>query len=245
MESPLFSELPREPTLTQRVTRQLEEKIVASRLRPGDRLPAERELARQFGVSKTVVREAITALTARSLLEPIPGGGSVIRTPSAQVVTQSMTLFLRGTNRELDYARVHEVRRTLEIEIAGLAAERRTDADLARMEAILAEMAALGEPTRARYIEDDVAFHAAIARATQNPLFALLLDSVADIMLEVRRLGGQVPGSFENGMAHHRALFDRIKNQDVTGARQAMLAHLIDSEAIMRRGQQIQKGETP
>lgn len=244
MENPLFSELAREPTLTQRVTRQLEERIIASHLRPGDRLPAERELARQFGVSKTVVREAIMALTARSLLEPIPGGGSVIRTPSAQAVAQSMSLFLRGTNRELDYARVHEVRRTLEIEIAGLAAERRTEADIARMEEILTEMEALGEPTRARYSEDDVAFHAAIARATQNPLFALLLDSVADIMLEVRRLGGQVPGSFENGRAHHRALFARIKSQDVNGARQAMLAHLIDSEEIMRRGQQIQKGET-
>jgi GntR family transcriptional repressor for pyruvate dehydrogenase complex len=230
----LFTALPRESTLSSRVARQMETMITANRLRPGDRLPPERELARQFGVSRTVVREAVSALTARSLLEVVPGSGTVIRSPSAQSVTQAMSLFLRAGQPQPDYAKVSEVRRVLEVEIAGLAAERRTEEDLRRMEATLREMAE-SVRTRDDFARVDIAFHSALAQATQNELFGLLLDSVADIMVQVRHLGFAVPGATERTLRHHRAIFAQVERSDWEGARQAMREHLAEAEDTQRR----------
>lgn len=230
----LFTALLRESTLSSRVARQLEAMITASRLQSGDHLPPERELARQFGVSRTVVREAVSALAARSLLEVVPGNGTVICAPSAQSVTQAMTLFLRAGQPQPDYAQVNEVRRVLEVEIAGLAAEQRTEDDLRRMEATLREVAASAR-TRDDFTRVDIAFHSALAQATQNELYGLLLDSVADIMAQVRHLGFAVPGAAERTMKHHRAIFEQVQRGDWEGARQAMRDHLAEAEDTQRR----------
>jgi GntR family transcriptional regulator, transcriptional repressor for pyruvate dehydrogenase complex len=233
-ESDLFKAVPREATLANRVTGQIEALIVEGRLQPGQRLPSERELADQFGVSRTVVREAVRGLVAKGLLEVRPGSGTLIRSPSARAVSQSMTLFLRAGQPQLDYAKVHEIRRVLEVEIAGLAAERRTDADLARLEGILSEMAAIHE-NRDRFAQNDVAFHSALAAATHNELFSILLDSVVDIMLKVRQMGFDVPGSPANALKFHRAICEQVRASDPAGAREAMRAHLVDSESVMRQ----------
>lgn len=230
----LFTALQRETTMAHRVTGQIEQLIVERRLQLGDRLPSERDLARQFGVSRTVVREAVRALVAKGLLEVKPGSGTVIRSPSARTVTQSMTLFLRGGQPDLDFTKVHEIRRVLEIEIAGLAAARRTDDDLIKLQRLLDEMPTV-QHDRDRFAQNDVAFHAALAAATHNELFALLLDSIVDIMLKVRQMGLDVPGTTAHGINFHRAIFAEVKAGNVDGARQTMLEHLIDSEAIMHQ----------
>ncbi len=80
-----------------------------------------------------------------------------------------------------------------------------------------------------------MAFHAALAHATHNELFPLLLDSMADIMVKVRQMGFQVPGMPARALKHHRAVFEQVKAGDVKGARQAMREHLIESEDTMRR----------
>src|SRR5437868_4206273 len=116
----LFRTLPRETTLANQVSQQLEALIIERRLQPGDRLPAERELARQFGVSRTVIREAVRSLAAKGMLEVRSGSGTIVRAPNAAAVSQSMTLFLRAGYPELDYRKVLEVRSILEVEIAGL-----------------------------------------------------------------------------------------------------------------------------
>jgi GntR family transcriptional repressor for pyruvate dehydrogenase complex len=230
----LFTTLHRESTMAYRVTSQIEGLMVERKLQPGDRLPSERELARQFGVSRTVVREAVRALVAKSLLEVRPGSGTIICSPSVRSVTQSMTMLLRAGNADLDYNKVHEVRRLLEIEIAGLAAERRSVDDLARLEALLAEMPQL-QADHDRLARNDVNFHAALARATHNELFSLLLDSVVDTMLQVRKMGLDVPEAPAHGLLHHRAIFVAVEAGRPEQARQAMLEHIIDSETIMRK----------
>lgn len=236
---PAFEALEREATLAARVVGRLEEMIVAHELRPGDRLPPERELAQQFGVSRTVIREAITHLSAKSLLQSAPGGGALVRVPHRDHVAQSMTLFLRAGEREMPGAHVHEVRRMLEIEIVGHAAARRDDADLEAGRALLSEMRPLcareDEGTLETLVRNDVEFHSLLGRATHNPLFGVLLLSVADIMLEVRRLGLRLPGSRPNALKHHQAIWERVEARDEAGARRAMHAHLLDSEAVMRR----------
>lgn len=229
----LFRSVQREATLSTRVIRQIEDLVLQKKLTPGDRLPSERDLAEQLGVSRTVVREAIRSLVARGLLEVRPGIGATVRQPSAATVSESVHLFLRTGGSELTYPKVHEIRRVLEIEIAGLAAERRTTDDLAHLEAILDEMSAIGED-RERFAESDVNFHAALADATQNELFSLLLDSIADIMLEVRYSGFELAGAPERALHYHRAIYAQVKAGDPEGARDAMREHLKEAEETQR-----------
>jgi GntR family transcriptional repressor for pyruvate dehydrogenase complex len=236
----MFVTLVREPNLTGRVVNQLEALIVDRRLQPGDRLPAINELTQQFGVSRTVIREAIGALAARGLLEVRHGSRTVVSRPSAETVAQSMSHYLRGRTA-LDIAKVSHVRRVLEIEIAGCAAQQRTAQDLAQLQTLLAEMAAIVQAAgdrqqhRTRHAQADVAFHTALAYATGNDLFPVMLNSLVDVMMEVREMGFAVPGSLEKALQFHTNIYEQVKAGSVEGARQAMLAHLLDSEEVMRQ----------
>jgi GntR family transcriptional repressor for pyruvate dehydrogenase complex len=230
----LFQAIPRGSTLANRVTRQIERLIVEGQLKPGDRLPPERTLARQFGVSRTVIREAVRALVAKSLLDVRAGSGTVVRSPSTESVAQSMKLLLRAGQPELDYEKVHEIRRLLEVEIAGLAAERRTSEDLKGMEEIL-DRASKIQDNRDEFAQSDVDFHAALASATHNELFSLVLDSLVDIMLQVRQMAFGVSGMPSRALRYHQAILEQVKAGDPEGARQAMHEHLIESEDTMRQ----------
>jgi GntR family transcriptional regulator, transcriptional repressor for pyruvate dehydrogenase complex len=229
----LFQPLERHSTLTSRVTRQLETMIVENRLQPGDRLPSERDLALEFGVSRTVVREAVRALVAKNLLEVNPGSGTLVRRPSMESVARSMALLLRVGQAQVDYEKLHEVRRTLEVEIAGLAAERRTDEDLAHMDQFLA-----GAPAtwvdRDHFAQHDLAFHNALAQAAHNDLFLFVLNSLADIMLEVRRIAFGVPGLPQQAQTLHHAIVEAIREGDAQRAQQAMHEDLLYAEENLR-----------
>ena len=228
----MFKTIPRESSLSSRVEYQIENMIIQNHLQPGDHLPAERELARQFGVSRTVVREAVRALVAKSLLDVRPGSGTVVRVPTAQSLTQSIVMFLRGGQAELDYKKVLEVRRILEVEIAGLAAERRTAKDLQDLEEIIRAGSRV-QNDRYQFAKFDVAFHTALAYATQNRLFPLLLDSVAEIMIELRRMALDMAEAPARAYYGHRAIFGKVGESDSEGARQAMHAHLLETEELI------------
>jgi GntR family transcriptional repressor for pyruvate dehydrogenase complex len=248
----MFTTLSREPNLTSRVTSELEALIVENRLQPGDRLPSVADLAAQYGVSRTVIREAIGALAGKGLLEVQHGSGTVVSRPTASAVTQSMTLYLRAGQPQYDYTKVSQVRRVLEVEIAGLAAEQRTAEDLAAMEKLLHEMAEMVsgqseiQAKREHFVRNDVEFHTALANASHNELFPLILNSIADIMLAVRQLGFDVPGSPAHALAAHWGIFEQVKAGDRTEARLAMEAHLTTSEMIVRQGLALRRAaQTP
>ncbi len=224
----VFPTVARDESLVSRVTTQIEQMIHDRRLRTGDRLPSERTLAGQFGVSRTVVREAVRALAARELLHVQQGTGTLIRTPSVQTVSTSMRLLLGGAER-LDHAHLLEVRRLLEVEIAGLAAQRRTEADLARLAQNLAEAPPLCDD-RERFAQNDVDFHYALACATHNKLFPLFLDTIAPLLYSMRVLGATVKAMPERALYHHRAIFDAVARQEGDAARAAMRAHMAEAE---------------
>jgi GntR family transcriptional repressor for pyruvate dehydrogenase complex len=221
----------RSASLVQLVTDQIETMIRERRLVEGDQLPNERELCRQFGVSRTVVREAIAWLSAKSLLEVRSGasGGIVVRAPTAEYVSDSLSLLLSLEHDPSQHAKVLEVRRLLEVEIAALAAERRTTADLDKMTAILAAHEQVRDD-RERFAQLDLDFHVAMASATQNELFVVLLNSLRGISLSIRRLGYSTPGNPERALRYHRAILEQIGDGNVKGARDAMLSHLIEAE---------------
>jgi len=242
----MFEIMAREPNLTGRVVNQLEALIVDHRLQPSDRLPAINELAQQLGVSRTVIREAIGSLAARGLLEVRHGSRTVVSRPSAETVTQSMSRYLRAGQTALNIDKVSHVRRVLEIEIAGCAAEQRTAQDLVRLEALLAEMSAIvkaidnRQTYRPHYVQSDVNFHTALAYATGNDLFPVVLNSLVDVMLDVRELGFVVPGSLEKALHFHTAIYEQVKAGNVEGARDAMRVHLLESEEVMRQALALQ-----
>jgi GntR family transcriptional repressor for pyruvate dehydrogenase complex len=217
------------------VLESLERLITERHLRPGDRLPSERVLAEEFGVSRTVVREAVHRLVARSLLEVKPGSGIVVRLPSRQAVVQSVATFFQVGHPQLDPGKIFEVRRVLEVEVAGVAAERRTLEDLARLESILGDMQSRKRDAEA-FAKHDVNFHSMLAQATHNELFVLMNESIHDILYKVRQLGGIVPGSRDKAIKFHEAIYKKVRASDTKGARQAMLEHLADSEETFIKG---------
>jgi GntR family transcriptional regulator, transcriptional repressor for pyruvate dehydrogenase complex len=232
-QSGLFQPLERHSTLTSRVTRQLETMIVENRLAPGDRLPSERDLALEFGVSRTVVRESVRALVAKNLLEVRPGSGTLVRRPSMESVASSMALLLRVGQDHVDYEKLHEVRRALEVEIVGLAAERRTEEDLLLIERLLAEAPDTWND-RERFARHDLAFHNALAHAAHNEIFLFVLNSLADIMLEVRRMAFTVPGLPQHAQQFHRDIVMCIRDGDPQRAQEAMHEDLLYAEKNLR-----------
>ena len=141
----MFTAIPTEPKRADRVADQLEALILDNTLRSGERLPTENELARQYGVSRTVIREAVRSLAAKGLVQVTQGSGMVVRGMTNELASQSISSVLKQNARRVDVEKLLEVRRMLEIEIAGLAAERRTEADLDALRATLARIEHAGE----------------------------------------------------------------------------------------------------
>jgi GntR family transcriptional regulator, transcriptional repressor for pyruvate dehydrogenase complex len=229
----LFPRIAREPRLSDKVAELMLQGIVANGLKPGDRLPSERELGEQFGVSRTVIREAVRALAAKGVIEARTGSGLRVAAVDAEAVTESMRLFVHG-HTGIDYEQVHEVRTTLEVQIAGLAASRATNADVERLEHFCIRMAEAADDPEAGS-RADVAFHRAIAETTHNPLYVVMLDSIGDVMLEVRRATLGLKGRPAKGVKAHRQILARIAAQDESGAREAMRKHLADSWRVWQR----------
>lgn len=210
--------------LSDRVADSLLEHILAADLQPGDRLPTEAALGHQFEVSRTVIREAVRSLAARGIVDVRPGAGLTVARVAPAMASDAIRLVVRGS-AELTYDRVHEVRRTLEVELARLAAERATDDEIAELMRIqAAQVAAIDDIPRAARI--DTQFHRAIAAMTHNDLFIIMLDSLSDVMLQVRLQAMPTPNDRENGLVEHQAVLDAIRERDAAAARRAMSDHL-------------------
>jgi GntR family transcriptional regulator, transcriptional repressor for pyruvate dehydrogenase complex len=221
LEPALFEPVAREPRLSDKVAAMMLETILSKRLDVGDRLPSERELGEQFGVSRTVVREAVRELVAKGVIEVRSGSGLRVAAVDASTVRDSMLLFLRGGT--VDFENVHEVRTLLEVHISGLAAERAEDEDVEALRAVHERMQEETDVEAAA--RDDLEFHRLIARATQNDLYLVLLDSIGASLIDIRRenLGsGSAPATLEQ----HARILDAITAREPDGARAAMAAHL-------------------
>src|SRR5258708_5644190 len=134
-----LKQVPREERLADKVADLLKKAVLSGQLKAGDRLPPERVLGERFGVSRTVVREAIRGLAAKGLVEVRSGSGTVVARVGAGSVAETMQLYLRGAS--IEYGSIDEVRTMVEVHVAGVAAQRATDADLDAMRAALRAMA--------------------------------------------------------------------------------------------------------
>jgi GntR family transcriptional repressor for pyruvate dehydrogenase complex len=219
--------------LYEQIVQQIEESIVNGTLKPGDQLPAERELAQRFGVSRTAVREAVKALREKGLVEAYTGKGTFVTDGTTQAVRQSLDLMVKMGQPE-GQRHLAEVRAILEPEIAALAASRIQEPELATMREAVAVMDRSGQDPDA-YIEADLDFHLALAEGAANPLILSLLDSIVGLLREQRLRIFRVQGGPERGQIHHKRILDAVEKHDAETARQAMHAHLLqvrdDSQA--------------
>ena len=216
--------LVRTSRLYEQIVQQIEESILKGALKPGDQLPAERDLAQRFGVSRTAVREAVKALREKGLVEAYSGRGTFITDGTSHAVRQSLDLMVKIGQPE-GSTHLAEVRAILEPEIAALAATHAQESDLATMREAVAVMDRAGEDPDA-YIEADLDFHLALAEAAANPLILSLIDSIVGLLREQRLRIFKVPGGPERGQVHHKRILDAMEKRDAEKAREAMKAHL-------------------
>jgi DNA-binding FadR family transcriptional regulator len=201
--------------------------IHSGRLKVDAQLPSENELARIFGVSRPVIREALVGLQALGITVPRTGKGTFVA--SGQVKPE---LLLGGYGAE----HLTEVRRLLEVPAARLAAERRNSQDLARMTALLRAMAEQGDARQRNKL--DAEFHIAIAATSGNPLLAKLVGDLRAVLEQVSFLASYLTYRRDSAQAEHQAIFDAISQREAGRAEAAMSAHLsaIDkSMAAIRR----------
>jgi GntR family transcriptional repressor for pyruvate dehydrogenase complex len=210
--------------LYEQIVQQIEESILKGELSEGSQLPAERDLARQFGVSRTAVREAIKALQEKGLVDALPGRGTFVTNGDTNPMRRSLDRIIKsGETDGWDY--LVEVREILEPEIAALAAMRATGQDLSLMRDAVAVMDKTARDSDA-FIEADLDFHLALAEAAGNPIVLSLIDSIVGLLREQRLQIFRIGGGPERGQYHHRRILDAVARHDPQSSRAAMQAHL-------------------
>ena len=214
----------RSSRLYEQIVQQVEESIQKGALKLGAQLPPERELAEQFGVSRTAVREAVKALREKGLVEAYPGRGTFITGGTSYSIRQSLDRMMKMGQAE-GSGYLAEVREILEPEIAALAAKRADQEDLAAMREEIEEMDAAKKDPDA-FIEADLDFHLALAEAAANPIILSLIDSIVGLLREQRMRIFHVEGGPERGQYHHKRIMEALEKGDPLGAREAMKAHL-------------------
>ena len=207
----------------QDIVGQIQELIQEGVLKPGDRLPPERELAERLQVSRSSLREAMRALELQGLVVSRPGAGTFVSTESLD----SLISIIAEAREYLND--IFEVRHLLEPQIAALAAERAMPKDIQRMAESLEEQAqqvARGETG----VEGDTAFHFAMAQATQNQALLRVVSTIADILSQSRDQSLQTPGRPQRSLASHRDILGTIQRGEAEAARTAMQHHISEVE---------------
>ncbi|WP_332682015.1 FadR/GntR family transcriptional regulator [Bosea sp. (in: a-proteobacteria)] len=221
--------------LSTQLARQLARKITTHAYPPGEKIPTEAELCSEYGVSRTVVREAIASMRAEGLLESRQGVGVFV---SSGMRRLPFALVSDADGRLTDILQILELRLSVEVEGAGLAAERHSAAALRTIKARLRDIdkelrTATGDRGRA-----DFELHVAIARATSNPYFEKFLAFIGPVIIPRERFGALRDDRLSDQQYHaelqaeHGRVVDAIASRDVAAARDAMRSHL--SAALMR-----------
>jgi len=218
--------------LSEKIIAQISDALVAGELRPGDRLPPERELAEQFGVSRTVIRDAVKTLAGRGILHVKHGAGIFVTTSEENAIGRlgalSDILPLQGVRlRDL-----FEIRKVLEVEGAEWAARRRNDYHLERLRGILEDAHRNSENLEV-LSERDAQFHVAIAEASQNLVLVRVMLTLLDLLAQSRRESLSIPGRAKLSLKDHERIVEEIEAQRHEGARETMLEHLTSVESAV------------
>lgn len=215
---------------TEQVVSYVRNLIERGELRPGDRLPAERDLATHIGVSRPTVRAGLRALAAMGVVQSRHGSGTFIPAGPPSLGTEALSFLaaLHGFTRD----EMYEARRILEVGAAGLAAERATHEQIATLAEEVAGMFASMDDPRV-FLVHDINFHRAVAAASGNPIVASIVEMVSALYYE-RRRDTAIRASdrdLKDAADMHRRIYQAIRRRDADAARTAMHTHLVQASA--------------
>lgn len=227
--TPISPPLPTENS-TQQVVLHVRRLIERGQLRPGGRLPAERDLAGQIGVSRPTVRAGLRALAAMGVVQSRHGSGTYI--PEGPPVLGAEPLSFLAALHGFTGAEMYEARRILEVGAAGLAAERATPDHIATLAEEVADLFASLESPHV-FLVHDINFHRAIAAASGNPIVASLVEMVSTLYYERRRRTAEraFPRDLRDAAEAHRRIYQAVRARDANAARAAMNDHLLQAGA--------------
>ncbi len=228
-----FREVQRASLLPDQIASEIRAKVAAGDLKPGDTLPTEHALAEKFGVSRNVVREAIARLRADGVIDSRQGRGAVVKPISER---ETFRVDIQSLGKSDNLADLYELRCLLEIEAAGLAAERRTGADLDEIRETLFVMEGQRDFDEQR-LEADAAFHRAIGKATGNNYLYAIISYIASRLKDTTRATSDIYGKddlLEVTLVEHRKIFDAIETGDGPAAREAMAGHVQSAAGRLR-----------
>jgi GntR family transcriptional repressor for pyruvate dehydrogenase complex len=213
--------------ISQKVASQLKKAISNGVFRVGQRLPSERELAEQMGVSRPSIREAVQQLELQGIVEIVHGGGTVVKNITEQEILKPIEIFLGGDRQRV--LELTEIRALLETWAARRAAQNRTEEELSRMSSYLEEMKDDFEKGRVRY-EIDFKFHTEIVAAAHNTIFLHLMSSIYQLVsysIQLHREKVFVTREDQQKILnHHLGVFKAIQEKDPEAAEARMRDHL-------------------
>ena len=197
--------------------------ILSGEYKPGDRFPTERTLVGELGVSRTVVREALNLLETRGVVRIEHGKGVWVNEDSGRALNDAFGLLFRIDPESL--WDLLEMRKVLEIEVAGFAAERASAEDTDAMQATLDRMRDRIDAPEG-YVEADLEFHNLVARSSRNKVLMRMIESNTGLLLASRELTGARPSNARRALRAHEAILERVRGRDAVGARREMAGHL-------------------
>jgi DNA-binding FadR family transcriptional regulator len=208
---------------TEQVVDRIEQLIVEHRLSENDALPSERELAAMLGVSRNILREGLSVLGQKGLIETVPGRRTRVVRPGARQFRSTVDLMVRVGDVSL--TDLSEVRSIFEPEIAARAAERASPEQIGQLRAIMAALEALqGDP--AGHVEADRSFHRLIATIAGNSLLVALMEAVGEPLMRSMALGTSIPHAVAEADVYHLEICNAIAGRDAEGAAAAMHRHM-------------------
>lgn len=209
--------------LTMQVVEHVRGLIQSGDVRPGDRLPPERELARKLKISRSSLRAGIGFLAAMGVLRSRHGAGTFVSDGPPALDASSLSVL--GTLHNFLPWQMFEARLVIEANVAALAAERATDEHIAELAEEVAEMyAALADPQE--YLIHDVRFHRTVARAAGNPILAALMETITVSLYDNRRVTADNSQDLKEAAEMHRDIYRAIRSRNPSQARQMMERHL-------------------
>lgn len=220
------------------VAKQLQ-RFILEKLKPGDKLPSERELAEMLRVSRSSIRDAIRGLELMGMVEPRQGAGTIVREPSAESGINSLANALKR-RREL-VAELLDFRKMLEPPLAARAATHASPEEVREMEEILQRQESKVSRGELAIVED-AEFHYSVAVASGNSVVLKVIDILMALLRDTRERSLQLPGRQQKSLAGHRRILKAIKVGDAAAAQSAMRRHIEDIEAILL--QQLRKQTT-
>lgn len=243
------SSLIQRQTITTQVIEHLLNLIKSGQVKPGDRLPTEKQLTEELSVSRTCVREAIKSLESLHLIRVRPKIGAIVLEPSPSALINRDQLSTSAHLQRTDT--LIEFRRILELGLAALAAEKSSEEDWTKLRAILSDHERAVKIDRStpegdrRFYEEaseaNVRFHQAIAEATRNPFAILVLGAISEPLARRSRRTNEMPGEAESGLREHWSIYRAIRERNPERARSAMRTHIQNAERAARKMQNSEK----